>query len=84
MITKQNTQKSFIKAFLSHTPITSTQDQIYAQLKGMAKWQKIIGSTPPQWFDVDDLNYKIHRAREKTPRTKPALETKIYMEEINR
>jgi len=79
-----STKESFIKKYIKHTSQTITARKIRVELEGMSKWHKIIGSTPPPWFDVDALNYEIFIAREKTPRTKPDLEKKIYLEEIQK
>jgi hypothetical protein len=58
-----STEQSFIDNYLKHTPTISPYKELRAELDGMAKWHKIIGSTAPTYLHPPTLAIKIHRAQ---------------------
>ena len=60
-----STVESFVERFVEdwfkENPNNATLRDIYAEISGMIRWHKIIGSTPPAWFGIH-LAAKINKA----------------------
>ncbi len=52
-------EQSFIDRYLETTPEMTPYSELRAELAGVEKWHKIIGSSLQPWFNVATLGMKI-------------------------
>lgn len=61
-----STEKSFVEQFVENwfsiNAVAPSYREIHREIEGIGRWHKVIGSTPPRWWNPQRMSILINQA----------------------